>query len=55
MVSFSMLGVFSLYVTTVNGGGPAIPVLPKPPVHEHNSSVEFSNLTLPVENITIIQ
>ena len=55
MVSFSMLIVFSLYPTTVNGGGPAIPVLPKPPVYEHNSSVEFSNRILPVENITITQ
>ena len=36
MVSFSMLGVFSLYPTTVNGGGPAIPDSPKPPVHEHD-------------------
>ena len=55
MVSFSMLIVFSLYPTTVNGGGPAISDSPKTPVHEHNSSVEFSNRTLPVENITIIQ
>ncbi|MDF0681414.1 MAG: hypothetical protein P0116_10675 [Candidatus Nitrosocosmicus sp.] len=55
MVSFSMLGVFSLYPTTVNGRGPAIPDSPKPPKHEHNSSAEFSNRTLAVENITITQ
>ena len=55
MVSFSVIGVFSLYPTTVNGGGPTIPDSPKPPVHEHNSSVEFFNRILHVENITITQ
>ena len=51
MASYSMLGVFSLYPTKANREGPAIPDSLQPPVHEHNSSAEFSNPTLHVENL----
>ncbi len=54
IVNFSLLGGFSSYLTLASGDPPSNPDSPIPPVHNPSSSIEQSNLTLPVENITTV-